>query len=712
MEVPTLENCVQLSLAALRPPERMSVSKCAEKYRRLRNRGAYEGPWLNDTTPYLVEAMDSFADSRYRGTIFVGPSQSGKTDCLLNFITYSAKSDPADILVVHMSQIETEAFSKVRVDKLHRDSPQVGEQLMPGASNNAIRFKRYVNGTIVQFGFPAITQLSGKPVPRVFFTDYDRMPQDVDGEGSPYSLGEARTTTFGRYAMCIAESSPGFPVIDSEWVKLTPHQAPPCEGIMSLYNRGDRRRWYWICVICRHAFEPTLSLMRWPDTDDFIEAGEEAWLECPGCHARYREGRTDTPGRRDMNLGGVWLKDGETLTPDGEITGKAARSRIASFWLHGPAAAFGSWADKVTKHLDAQKKYDETGSETDLQANMNTVWGLPYTPKSQEIRILPETLKGMAQNHGHRVVPPGVRFLVASIDVQSRRFEVQVHGIGRGNDFWIIDRFQITLSKRLDPNREGQVHPVRPFVQPWDWRILLEEVLQKSYPLSDGSGREMILKAVVCDSGGGKGTTANAYSFWRWLRDGPGRKDSDPVEYPPWDADIYRRFQLYKGIGKRPGYRVKITYPDSGKRRTLGQEDRAGAMGEIPLLETATNELKDQLNMMLTRTDAGSGRIHYPDWLPMDFYRELCSEIRDEKMEWVKLGRKRNESWDLLVMCLAMCLERRNVGIENIDWEKPPGWAAEWDDNDMVFDPTVEQSLAVKPTKKAPSLKELASKLA
>ena len=264
VSVPTLGDSVVSCLEALRPPERLTVSGCAAKYRRLNNRGAYVGPWLNETTPYLVEPMDAFADGRYTGVIFVGASQQGKTDMLLNFITYAVKSDPADIFVVHMSQIETEAFSKTRVDKLHRDSPQIGEQLLPGASNDAIRFKRYRNGTIVQFGFPAITQLSGKPIPRVFFTDYDRMPMDVDGEGSPFSLGEARTTTFGRYRMTIAESSPGFPVIDGEWSKDTPHQAPPCEGILSLYNRGDRRRWYWTCVRCQTPFEPTLSLMRWP----------------------------------------------------------------------------------------------------------------------------------------------------------------------------------------------------------------------------------------------------------------------------------------------------------------------------------------------------------------------------------------------------------------------------------------------------------------
>ena len=43
----------------LRPPERLSVSDAAEKYRYVNNPGAYVGPWKNETTPYLAEVMDT-----------------------------------------------------------------------------------------------------------------------------------------------------------------------------------------------------------------------------------------------------------------------------------------------------------------------------------------------------------------------------------------------------------------------------------------------------------------------------------------------------------------------------------------------------------------------------------------------------------------------------------------------------------------------------
>ena len=45
------------------------------------------------------------------------------------------------------------------------------------------------------------------------------------------------------HGMTAAESSPGRVITDAKWIRKTPHEAPPTTGILSLYNRGDRRLW-------------------------------------------------------------------------------------------------------------------------------------------------------------------------------------------------------------------------------------------------------------------------------------------------------------------------------------------------------------------------------------------------------------------------------------------------------------------------------------
>ena len=80
---------------------------------------------------------------------------------------------------------------------------------MPSKDSDNTFDKYYRSGMILTLSWPSIAELSGRPVGRTFLTDYDRMPMNVDGEGSPFDLARKRTTTFGSSACTIAESSPG-----------------------------------------------------------------------------------------------------------------------------------------------------------------------------------------------------------------------------------------------------------------------------------------------------------------------------------------------------------------------------------------------------------------------------------------------------------------------------------------------------------------------
>ena len=543
----------------------------------------------------------------------------------------------------------------------------------------------------------------------MFLTDYDAMPMDVDGEGAPFDLAQARTTTFGRHGMTVAESSPAKPVIDPNWVKQTPHEAPPCEGLLSLYNRGDRRRWYWPCDACGQAFEPAFSLLVWDESPDPTISAESVRMRCPHCEAEYQHGGgNDLPSKYDMNLRGMWLRDGETYTRDGGVVGESRRSEVASYWLMGVAASFKDWKTIVWKWLTAESEYQATGEETTLKATVNTDQCMPYTPKSHQSDRVPEKLRERSFDFGNRVVPFQVSFLVAAIDVQRSSFVVQVTGVSPGGDYWIIDRFSLRHSLRSDPDREGQVYSVRPFTYREDWRLLMREVMLRTYPLGDGSGRHMAIKVTICDSGGMDQGTANSYAFYRWLKQGPQDEDPDKEEWSDWVPGLHSRFQLFKGESVHVGPRVKLTWPDSGR-----QSRYANARGEIPVLRCNVTSIKNQLDGMLDRKESRTGRVNFAGWLPVNFYKELCVEVKSVKGIWENPRNFRNESWDLLVMTIAVLLDRRHVGIEQIDWDDPPTWAGHWDENeDLVFMPDDDGTtpFAVEAKSKY-SLRELAAML-
>lgn len=677
-----LEDIIYASAEAIRPSEALTVSQAAERYRYINQPGSFVGQWSNKTTPYLVEPMDELTNRLYESVIFVGPAQCGKTDMFLNYLTYTVMCDPADLSLIQTVQGTARDFSMTRVDRLHTQTSVVGDRCIV----DNVFDKQYRSGMVLRMQWPTVNELAGKPIPRLWLTDYDRMDMNVGGEGTPFALAKARMTSFKSYGKIAAESSPSMPILNPQWAKTTPHEAPPCEGILSLYNAGDRRRYYWRCISCQRAFEPHWSLISYPKTEDPIEAGEAAVMGCPHCGQIYTHDEDKyNPGKHGMNQlfteGGHarWIKEGMFWLPgDKELSGRPRRSASASFWLMGVAAAFNNWKQLVTDYLSAEKEYEETFKEDTLKTVVNTKIGDAYLPKAQANARIADALKSRAKNFGMRVVPYGVRFLVATIDVQKNRFEVQVTGVGI-DDFWVIDRFPIKFSKRMDENNSSQFDRINPGAHPEDWRHIVYEVMQKTYPLQDDPDRHMAVYYTFCDSAGGEGFTANAYEFWRWLRHGYDNGTPEHIkQLYPWKPGFHARFLLTKGEPTPSAPRVRLGFPDAQRK-----DRHAGARGEVPVLFLNTNILKNWLDNILDRTEPG-GRVNFPDWLPMTYYKELTVEIKNKEGKWENPSGHRNESWDLLVYLLAGLLHH-GIGWEHIVWDDPPIWAAEWESNSMVF---------------------------
>ena len=156
--------------------------------------------------------------------------------------------------------------------------------------------------------------------------------------------------------MTLVESSPGRDILDTKWRQSSPHEAPPTTGVLSLYNRGDRRRLYWPCPHCGEYFQPEVANMTgYRDTTDLVTASEAAYLQCPAC-----KGKVLPAMKRELNMKSVWLRDGQSIDRDGNITGEGRRSRIASFWMEGPAAAYQTWSQLIYKYLAAEQEYEKT----------------------------------------------------------------------------------------------------------------------------------------------------------------------------------------------------------------------------------------------------------------------------------------------------------------------------------------------------------------
>lgn len=635
----------------LRAPRRMRVADAVAQYMRVPMGAGNSVPWDPLVAPYVIEPMNCLASREYDAVIFVGPARTGKTIGLIDgWVIYNVICDPADMLIIQMTEEKAREHSKKRLARTFRVSPEVVSRLSPNKNDNNVYDRTFLAGNYLKIGWPSVNIMSSSDYKCVALTDYDRFPEDIDGEGDAFSLASKRTTTFMSSGMTLVESSPGRDVKDVKWRRTSPHEAPPTTGILSLYNRGDRRRWYWPCPHCGEYFQPCGDVVAgFRDIADPVLASEAAYIQCPSC-----SGRIMPEQKRELNGRGVWLRDGESINADGSRYGDPRRSRIASFWMEGPAAAYQTLSQLVYKLLTAEQEYETTGSEETLKTVINTDWGLPYLPRASMEQRKSELLEQRAEPVPSRSVPDGVNFLVATVDVQAgrhRRFVVQVTGYGSRGERWIIDRYNITQSLRGDCDGESQ--RIDPASYPEDWDVLLTDVFHKSWPLASDPSQQMRLMAMAVDSGGEDGVTDNAYKFWRRCRrDGLGK-----------------RIYLFKGDSIRRAKLISRTFPDNTGR--TGR--RAQAAGDVPLWLLQTDALKDRVNNALWRDSPGPGYVHFPDWLGSWFYDELTYEERSSDGKWSKPGRGANEAFDLMVYAEALVILH---GYEKIRWPDAPEWAS------------------------------------
>jgi phage terminase large subunit GpA-like protein len=638
----------------IRAPRRVRPSEAARQFLMTE-----KGAWNPALTPMLIEPLDVLGGREYTGVVFVGPSRTGKTmSLILGGITYIVTSAPGDTLVVQMSQDTARDFSRTDLDRALRNSPELASRLSPRARDDNTYDKFFRSGIVLKLGWPAVSQLSSKTLQYVFLTDYDRPENrdDVDGEGPMWDLAAKRTETYMSRAKCLAESSPGEDYLDSRWRAATPHEAPPALGILSLYNRGTRARWYWPCKRCGEYFEakPGLDCFGMPGFEELEEAVQASDLMtlaesfarvlCPKCGGLH-----EMPDRPDMNARGLWVHEGQTVGADGVLCGERRRSSIASYWLGGVAAAYQRWDSIALKYLQAVLTYVRTRDEMPLKATTNTDQGAAYMPRAAAKRRVSEDLLRRLEEWPKGRVPAGVRFLTAAVDVQGSRFVIEVFGWGTGLESWLVDRFSVSSSRRPEGERTAALDPAS---YQEDWDVLIEAVIARRYPVDGEPGRELPVLLTLCDSGGREGVTENAYRFWRRLR----------------AKGFGRRFMLIKGVGNLNAPRAQLTWPDA-----RGRKDRpGGGKGDVPVWLVNANVLKDGISGDLGRDVPGPGYHHIPQWVDPQFFEELAAEQRTPK-GWIRQPGTRNEAFDLHVYNRVACIVLK---AEAIDWNAPPAWAA------------------------------------
>ncbi|WP_027833838.1 terminase gpA endonuclease subunit [Maritalea myrionectae] len=649
----TPEGIVAEALPSIAPHSRIDVPTWAEQDRKVKT-PAYTGPWDNNTVPHLIEPMSMATSRRFEAVIFVGPARSIKTEAMiLNPIGQRIVCMPRDMLVVCSSQKMAKLFSTSKLDKLVNGSPAITERKGKGRGADNLYEKKFKGGMNLQIAWPVADFFSMVDWPDVFLTDYDRMPDDVDEEGSPFDLGIKRIQSFYSTGMAIAEGSPSRPQLDSDWKPASPHEAPPTTGLLSLFNMGSRGKLYWPCPSCEDWFEPLTEYLKWEDHGDPGKSAESAYMACPHCG-----GVIDPDQKAGLNRQSKWLHESSS----GELVGidheDIRGSGIVSYWHEGPAAVLQSWKQIVSRQLQAEDHFKRTGDETKLKTTTNIDQGRCYLPKAllAENAINVELLKKLSENYPLGIAPTGTRFVTVQVDVQPNKFAVSWDAWTEDLERYTIDRLDIVQPPKDAPNGADKrgIDPPR-YIEDWE---MLKECLDKPIEVV-GTGFELLPRAMIVDSGGAPGTTSNAYKFLRTMR----------------TRGYGNRFYLSKGRGGFDQDRAQYREPE----KVLGAKRKETT--DIRIVFVGTDKLKDEVTMALTRKENGPGKHHLSSNFEDRVFEELCAEQRFDK-GWDKIVKAQpNEQLDLAVYGKALVIVLK---AETIDWAAPPVWAAPVEKNSFA----------------------------
>ncbi|MBO9457349.1 phage terminase large subunit family protein [Paracoccus sp. R12_1] len=660
----TPEEILADALPLLDPPSRISVTDAAEQSLRVPIAGRW-GAYDRGVAPYTIEPQDISQSRRFKGVIFVGPSQSGKSQMLLSVSAHAVTCAPGPVQLIHMTKTDADAWVEEKLNPAIFNSPRLHERLGRSREDSTFSRKRF-KGMRLTIGYPVANQLSSRSQRGVLLTDYDHMPQRLGPkdapEDSPFGMALRRIKTFLSRGFVFVESTPAFPVDEDKFRAaslLEPHLMPATTGgIVNLYNQGTRGRWYWECPDCENLFEPTFERLDYNRDLDPADAGDAAAMVCPHCGSVIPHRHKAELNRHAATSHGGWLHEGRAVD---EETGARRLVRIddpelrnapfASYAFNGAAAAFSSWASLVERYESARRSFEVDGDDQDFAGVHYTEIGVPYRRSSleDEDALTLETLREHALQIEKGIAPSWTRFITVMVDVQGNRFEVMAMAWGAEGERVALERYAIHQPPDDAPSAKGDDGRYRA-IDPGRYAedaTVLSELADRVYPV-DGADWGLMPIAVVIDFNGPKGWSDNAEKFWRQ------------------QARAGRGGRFYLSIG-RPGFNQRDrVWHEAPDRASRGKKARG-----IRLLNMAVDRLKDSVVAALGRLDTPIGAQHIPSWMGAEHVSEHLAEARGEKGWALKKGVQRNEGLDHSVQALALA---EHLGVNRVNWEAPPAW--------------------------------------
>lgn len=367
------------ALQFLRPPEQLTVSEWAEKYRILESKSAaMPGPWSNDITPYLVGVMDEFNNYETEKIIFIKPTQIGGTEAMQNMIGYIVMQSPSPTMIVYPTEILAKWVSENRLQPMLKATPEIAKKFDDNSSLLELQFdSMYISIT----GSNSPSGLASKPIRFLMMDEVDKYPGASSKEADPLKLATERTKTFHNKKIYITST----PTLK------TGH-------IWKEKEAADVEKHFFVpCPHCGEYIEFRFQNIRFPEDEgmSYADRAEFATYVCQECGCLI----TDND-KHNMLKRGEWRV----------VRHNTKYVRNVAFWINTLYSPFVRWSDIVKEFLSSKDDPE------DLQNFVNSWLAEPW--EDTKLKTSAELVLERQTELPAYVVPQWTKLLTAGVDVQ------------------------------------------------------------------------------------------------------------------------------------------------------------------------------------------------------------------------------------------------------------------------------------------------------
>lgn len=377
-EVPSY---IHEALRQLKPPEDISVSEWAQKYRMLDAKtAAMPGPWRNDKTPYLTEIMDELNNYETEEIVFCKCTQVGGTEAELNMLGYIIGQDPAPSMVVYPSDKLGESISDNRIKPMLQASPSLRERYHELRSQ---KLEMQFDGMYLTIsGANSPSSLASRAIKYLFLDEVDKYPGASKKEADPISLAKERTKTFANRKIYMTST----PTIKSGHIWK------------NLLDCDVEKHYFVPCPHCGEMIELKFANLQFPKKEEDLTASDradQAVYVCQECGCVINDQH-----KAQMLRYGEWRIVKEN---------NSARRKIG-YWISVLYSPFVRFSEIALEWINSQ------GDNERLQNFINSWLAEPW--EDTRLTTSADVVLERQTEFDEFTVPTWAKFLTGGVDVQ------------------------------------------------------------------------------------------------------------------------------------------------------------------------------------------------------------------------------------------------------------------------------------------------------